>query len=265
MGPDFTNAPWTVGRIRIYPCKSLPGIDVSATELLPAGNLRHDREFALIDEDGRFMNAKRTAEIHRIDAQWELAARTVALSIIGTEDWKQFHLDADRDQLAAWFSDFFRTRLKFTENPNGGFPDDTEASGPTVVSTATWAAIANWFPGLDADEVRRRFRANIEIDGMEPFGEDRLYGLAGHLSPFRIGAATLMGSNPCQRCVVPTRDSRTGDAWSGFQKEFATHREATLPAWAEMSRFNHYYRLTVNTVVWNKEPQPICVGDPVSC
>ena len=33
----------------------------------------------------------------------------------------------------------------------------------------------------------------------------------------------------------------------GFSKTFAERRQATLPAWAEPARFNHYYRLAVNT------------------
>ena len=47
--------------------------------------------------------------------------------------------------------------------------------------------------------------ANLEFATAEPFWEDRLYGLAGSVVPFQIGTARLAGTNPCQRCVVPTR------------------------------------------------------------
>ena len=57
----------------------------------------------------------------------------------------------------------------------------------------------------------------------------------------------MEGTNPCQRCVVPTRDSLTGAASSGFATEFARRRAATLPPWADRRRFDHFYRLTVNT------------------
>ena len=46
---------------------------------------------------------------------------------------------------------------------------------------------------------------------------------------------------------MPTRNAETGEVIWGFSKTFAAERRATLPAWAEASRFNHFYRLAVNT------------------
>ena len=87
----------------------------------------------------------------------------------------------------------------------------------------------------------------IEIGGVEPFWEDRLVGPASEPVAFRIGESAWLGVNPCQRCVVPTRDSATGDAIPSFQKTFALAREKQLPTWAPRDRFNHFYRLAVNT------------------
>jgi len=95
--------------------------------------------------------------------------------------------------------------------------------------------------------VRRRFRANLEIGGVEPFWEDRLYARAGEALPFTIGELKLLGTNPCQRCAVPSRDPATGDVLPQFAKIFARQRERMLPGWAESSRFDHFYRLAVNT------------------
>ncbi len=259
---------WTLGRIWIYPIKSLPGIEVARSLLLPAGNLQHDREFALVDDDGRFMNAKRTPEIHRIRAQWDLPNWSVELSEDGSATGQhsvatRFHLDHDRATLGDWFSAFFEMPLKLIQQPVGGFPDDTDSPGPTVVSTASLQAVANWFPELNPDEIRHRFRANLELDGGEPFGEDRLVPGQEPTVPFQIGEATLFGTNPCQRCVVPTRSPETGNVVTGFQKRFAHQREAELPAWSNRARFNHFYRLSVNTAVRHAEPQLIRVGDPV--
>src|SRR5581483_2540325 len=99
---------------------------------------------------------------------------------------------------------------KLVENLVNGFPDDLNAPGPTVISTATLRTVASWFPGLTVDDMRLRFRANLEIDGVEPFWEDRLYGEQGESVTIRIGRVTIEGVNPCQRCVVPTRDPSTG-------------------------------------------------------
>jgi uncharacterized protein YcbX len=150
------------------------------------------------------------------------------------------------------------------EQPEGGFPDDTEAPGPTLISTATLAAVAGWFPTLSVESLRRRFRTNLEFTTAEPFWEDRLFGPAGSLVKFRIGEVTLAGTNPCQRCVVPTRDPETGEIYRRFTPEFSKRRELSLPDWAEASRFNHYYRLAVNTRGVDCPPNArIRVGDEI--
>jgi uncharacterized protein YcbX len=101
--------------------------------------------------------------------------------------------------------------------------------------------------------MRIRFRANLEIGGSEPFWEDRLYGEPDTIVAFRIGRVILHGTNPCQRCVVPTRVTATGEVQSEFSQIFRARRQDTLPDWAAVSRFNHYYRLAVNTQVPESE------------
>jgi uncharacterized protein YcbX len=62
---------------------------------------------------------------------------------------------------------------------------------------------------------------------------------------------------------VPPRDPDTGEILVGFQKRFSDRRRETLPAWAEPSRFDHFYRFTVNTVAPGQGGQALRVGDPV--
>ena len=87
--------------------------------------------------------------------------------------------------------------------------------------------------------------------------------LAGEDVLFRVGKVVLAGTNPCQRCVVPTRDTQTGEAWPRFVSTFTQQRQATLPAWAESSRFDHFYRLAVNTRLARGRGGMIHVGDAV--
>ena len=102
--------------------------------------------------------------------------------------------------------------------------------------------------------MRRRFRANLEIEGVPAFWEDRLYGSAGEAAALRIGDVTIEGVNPCARCTVPERNPETGEiADSAFAKIFADRRRETLPSWADKSRFDHYYRLSVNTRIHASE------------
>ena len=143
-----------------------------------------------------------------------------------------------------------------------GFPDDTVSPGATIVSTATLEAIASWYPELTIADIRRRFRANIEIAGVPAFWEDRLFGAPEKTVRFKIGNVEFRGVNPCQRCVVVTRDPLTGKPYPQFQKIFIEQRKNTLPQWTERSRFNHFFRLAVNTKLSSTEAgKKIRVGD----
>jgi hypothetical protein len=175
-----------------------------------------------------------------------LSRGVVTLSHVGEQT--AFHLERDLEALAHWFSGRLGDRVGIARDEAGGFPDDTGAHGPTVISAATLREVASWFPGMDVDEARRRFRANLEIDGVPAFWEDGLYGADRETARFRIGDVAFEGVNPCARCTVPSRDSRTGVIHeSGFAQIFAKRRAKTLPEWARRGRFDHFYRLSVNT------------------
>jgi len=252
-------------QIFLYPIKSLDGVAVEQGTILAGGSLAYDREFALFDADGQVVNAKRTAEIHKIRASFDLAQRTVTLWTL--EQWQPqtFHLDGDRPSLEAWFSAFFGEPITLQQDTHLGFPDDIQVAGPTIVSRASLEAVATWFPELSVAEIRRRFRANLELSEAPAFWEDCLYGEPQTPLLFQIGAVAFQGSHPCQRCIVPTRDAQKGDRTPKFQAHFATQRQATLPAWATPSHFNHYYRLTTNTQIPATEAgKTLQVGDLVS-
>lgn len=255
-----------LAKILIYPIKSLDGVEVTEVQLLPGGALKHDREFALFDEQGRFVNGKRTAKVHHLRSTYDLMARTVTLRIQDSDrPAETFHLDDDRSALATWFSDYFGYPVTFQQNLHMGFPDDTDASGPTVISTATLESVASWFPALEVEDIRQRFRTNLEIAQTSAFWEDLLFSETSQPVPFQIGTVELLGNNPCQRCVVPTRDHLTGQPYHNFQKSFIVQRQATLPDRAALSRFNHFYRLALNTKIFASETGKILrVGDAVS-
>jgi len=230
-----------VQSISLYPIKSLDPILVESARLLPSGALEHDREFALFDEQDKVINGKREARIHRVRAGYDLEKFSVTLN-----DSKAFHLVNDRREIEDWFRDFLGMGVSMKRNTQTGFPDDLESPGPTIVSSATLREVSAWF-GIDPQETRRRFRANIEIATDEAFWEDRLFGDADSTLEFRIGDVTILGVNPCQRCAVPSRDPSTGSVTPEFQRVFSEKRAEGLPPWATKSRFNHYYRLAVNT------------------
>ena len=252
-----------LARINIYPVKSLDGQSLEQATVLASGALAHDRRFAIRDRQGEFITAKRTPAVHLLRSKYDPDTNRLDLEVEGTPAVHTFDVDAERRELGRWLSDFFALPVELAEDPLAGYPDDTESPGPTVVSVATLETVAGWFAGLNVAEVRRRFRANLEIDDVEPFWEDRLVAEEGELVRFRVGRTEFFGTNPCQRCPVPTRNSYTGEVTREFGKIFSRHRQATLPAWAPAERFDHFYRLSTNTRGVASEEMTIRVGDEV--
>jgi uncharacterized protein YcbX len=238
--------------IRLYPVKALDPLLVSEARLAAGGALAGDRRFAMFDGEGKLVNGKRHPGVHGIRARFTPDAASVTVSAAahpetGAREQTFALAGEDIAPLERWLSGHLGQPIRLGRNDETGFPDDLEACGPTLVSTASLAEVAAWFPELTVESVRRRFRANLEIDGVPPFWEDRLFGPRGTAVRFRVGAVALLGSNPCQRCAVPPRDPDTGAISPGFQKRFSDRRRETLPAWAEPSRFDHFYRFTLNT------------------
>lgn len=238
-----------IAGISIFPIKSLDGVSVTEATVLESGALKHDREFAIVDQKGNFVNGKRNAKVHLLRSHFESDFKILTLQIQETEQKFVFHLDKERTALETWLGDYFGFPVKLEQNSITGFPDDTNASGPTIISTATLETVASWFPGVSVDDMRSRIRANLEIGGVPAFWEDQLFAQTGSSVRFQIGEVIFEGINPCQRCVVLTRDAITAQAYPNFQKIFVTQRKETLPDWVESSRFNHFFRLSVNTKV----------------
>ncbi|MEM6253750.1 MAG: MOSC N-terminal beta barrel domain-containing protein [Cyanobacteria bacterium P01_D01_bin.156] len=251
-----------VSRLFIHPIKSLDRVEMETVAVLNSGALSRDREFALFDQAGHFVNGKRNHKVHGLRSEFDLEADTVLLGVQGTEQTNKFHIHKERDALEAWLGDYFDSPIEIQQNLDTGFPDDTASPGPTIISTATLESIASWYPELDVEEIRLRFRTNIEISGVPPFWEDQLYTAAEGVVNFQIGDVQFMGINPSQRCIVVTRDSQTGKVYPKFQKTFITQRRETLPEWAERSCFNHFYRLAINTRLPASEAgKTISLGD----
>ena len=251
-----------VARICIYPIKSLDGVEVRQARVLQSGALECDRQFAIFDAQGKYVNAKRYAKIHLLRSKFDLESQIVSLQIQGS-DTEDFSLESETPRLEAWLSKFFGFNVKLRKNLITGFPDDTVSPGPTIVSTATLKEVASWYSDLTEEDIRRRMRTTIEIDGIPAFWEDKLFCESNNLINFKIGNLQFVGVNPCQRCVVPTRNAVTGKVNSDFQKIFINKRR-DLPEWVNKSRFNHYYKLAVNTRLASEVGnQVIKVGDEI--
>lgn len=284
----------TLSTIRVYPVKALDGLTVEAATLGRDGGLGPDRVVALVDADGDYVNGKNERAIHRVSARYDAAAGTVRLTPPAVEAAPTESVpapatfrvpglgDADADEtadgetgidddavvggpdaLASWVGDYlgYEVRAAVTEP---SYPDDTAASGPTLLSRATLSTVGDWFD-LSERAVARRFRPNLVVSGVPAFWEDRLYGDRSEHVRVRVGDATLDGVGPCRRCVVPARDPDTGAETEGFRERFLRRRTETLPEWSDGPRFEGAFRLAVNTAVPPAGREAtLAVGDPVT-
>lgn len=236
-----------LGRITIFPIKSLDGVPVETARITSGGILEKDRIYAIYDADGKVVNGKRTPRVHELRCEFDAKIAEARLWHDGKSP-VQFQLD-DLVPIGKWLSLFFGFQVDLRHESQKGFPDDPTAFGPTIVGEASLRLVQSWFPEMTLASARRRFRTNLELSDDEPFCEDRLYGAPEEFKPFQIGAVNFFGHNPCQRCVVPTRDQDTGQAIADFQKKFMQMRRERLPEWANPRRFNHFYRFAVNTSI----------------
>ena len=253
-----------LSRIVVYPVKSLDGVALPEARITAGGILEHDRVYALFDENEKVVNGKRTGRIQQLRSDFDPAFEEIQLWTAESSARIQFSL-TEPTKLNAWLSDFFGFAVHLGCEKKSGFPDDTGAPGPTLCSEASLHEIMSWYPGqMTLDRVRLRFRTNLELAQAEPFGEDKLFGAPDTHRPFQIGEVSFRGHNPCQRCVVPTRDPFTIEPIPGFQKRFMEMRQKTLPPWSERSRFNHFYRFAVNTSIPESENGKVLrLGDEV--
>jgi uncharacterized protein YcbX len=288
-----------IAELVAYPLKSNDGVALDRAELGSAGALRGDRTYALVEAGvdpheasvgggGGYVNGKSEPAVHGLRASYELGGLTDASTAdappadatptavtlsrparpeTGSDaDERRFALPDDADALEAWVGEYLGYAVDLVREPDGGLPDDRAARGPTVVARATLETVAGWFDAVaDATEMRRRLRPNVVLDDCPAFFEDRLFADRGEAVRFAAGDAELLGVNPCQRCAVPSRDPDTGAEIDGFRERFITNRRATLPDWTESDRFDHDFRLMVNTVVPEAQwGSTLAVGDEVT-
>ncbi|QDU82210.1 MOSC domain protein [Polystyrenella longa] len=246
-------------RIAVYPIKSLDPVWKDQVQVLPSGALEDDRRWAIVNEQGEFVNGKRESKVHQLRLTHFSHGEVSLQSETGH---LQADLVRDKNEVENYLSRYFGYPVTLEEDPETGFPDDLELGGPTLLSKSSVEEVCRWYDGLPYEETWRRFRANLEIEDAPPFWEDQLYSASGTV-PFSIGDVVFAGANPCARCIVPTRDPQSGVPIAGFTKTFMTRREQSLPDWAAKERFDHYYRLALNTIL-TSELSPDSMRDGTS-
>lgn len=250
-----------LARIRIFPVKSLDPLEVDRIDVVEAAGLAGDREYALSDAAGTLLTAKRLRDrILAVRAAYRERGRRVELR--SGDGSRSFRLPEDREAIEAWFAERLGQPVTLRRARGLGFFDDRDASGPTIIGNSTLRFVATSF-GLEPEECRRRFRANLEFAGFEAFEEDSLYGPPGAPVRFRVGGVEFLGIKPCARCIVPSLDSVSGAArHPDFAPRFATMRSRARYPQGRVAEYGHLYRLAVNTrLAPGQGGKALAVGD----
>ena len=233
--------------IRIYPVKSLPGIRQSVAQVMPKG-LQWDRRMMLVDDSGTFMSQRTLPKLSQfaleiqgdriritafdrtrgsIDLPLNVPASGSAITANVWED-EVTVLTAD-DSINEWFSTILDMPCRLV-----GFPEDQPRPvDPDYAPDCEIrnVSLADGYPllivsreslndlnsRLDQPVTIERFRPNLIIRGVEPYGEDELHR-------FRIGTSIFAGVKRCARCNLITIDPATAVAGQEPLKTLSSYR-----------------------------------------
>jgi uncharacterized protein len=213
----------SVIRLSMAPVKGLRLVQPGSVELARTG-IPADRRFHLVDDAGRLLGATQVHELLRVVPDYDPGTERLRLTFPdgtvvedGAADLGDvaitdvFGRVAEgrivRGPFADALSAFAGRPVQLVRTADGAAQD---AHPLTVVSSASvedLAARGRRTDGVDA----RRFRINVEVDGVRPYEED-----TWARALVRVGDATVRVLGQIPRCVVTTLGPDSGE------KDFAT-------------------------------------------
>ncbi len=229
--------------LHIYPLKGGRGIAVDQFDLDRFGP-RDDRRWMVVDPDGALVTQREFGRLCQVGAVPETASlrltapgqspltvprpRTGATTRV-VRVWDDHVGAVDLgDEAAQWLTGFLGapTRLVYC-------PDDAErTTDPDYDAVGSPVSFADGYPVLVVSEASladlntrlaaplpmNRFRPNIVVTGVEPFGEDGW-------RRFEVAGIPFDGVKLCARCPVPTTDQDTGERAPEPLRTMATFRK----------------------------------------
>jgi uncharacterized protein len=218
----------TLAGIHTYPVKSCRGIAHDSALLTSAG-LAHDREWMFATPDGQFITQRDEPQLARVEvalrdeALWLSADGAGKVSVpldldgprLGVTVWGDHCVGIDQgDGAAAWIGSLLGREARLMRfDPAAARRSDTAWTGeleaynrfsdgfPLLVVSR--ASLDDLNSRLEVAVPMDRFRPNLVLDGLPPFGEDEL-------DEIDCSGVRLRIVKPCARCVITTTDQRSG-------------------------------------------------------
>ena len=221
------------------PVKGLAVLQLDQCDLMEAG-ITGDREFFLVDENDRLVNAKGLGALQQIVPRYDREVGSLTLGFpdgttvsqevglngsLGAQFWGDtVEVRVVDGPWSEAISDFAGRDLRLVRAP-GPAPDRRRSGAATLLGTGSLHALARI---LGADEVdERRFRMNFGIDGLGEHEEDEWLGRR-----IRLGEAVVVPQGNVGRCAVTTQNPDTGAPDLNTLKALAAYRrviETTEP------------------------------------
>lgn len=215
--------------LNVYPVKSCRGIALTQARLTETG-FQHDREWLVTTPDGKFITQRERPLLAQIETALngdQLVLRNpkgaeLALPLNTTGHEVEVTCWRDRcaafdagDEAAAWLTEHLGKPSRLVRfDQRRKRPSATEwTQGVEALNQFSdgfpWLLISQ--ASLDELNTRlkqplpmNRFRPNIVVDGLAPFGEDEVH-------EFVAGNVRLRAVKPCTRCAITTTDQLTGE------------------------------------------------------
>lgn len=217
--------PLTLHSIHLYPIKSTLGYTVSQAVVTPQG-LNVDREFMLTEPNGKFITARKDAELYRFSAfpipfglyikhkdgsqlvvRYQDFMQTQDCEVWGTE----FQSLVACNKINQWFSEKMKREVQLrwvgerSQRKMKRFPQNSLsfADGYPLLLTNTQSLteLQNHCPH---PVQMAQFRSNIVINGHSPFEEQQW-------EQIQIGEVRFLHTKPCERCILTTRNPDTNE------------------------------------------------------
>ncbi|MHA7873550.1 MAG: MOSC domain-containing protein [Hyphococcus sp.] len=220
-----------VSSLHYYPIKGVRAVDCERADFDQRG-LAHDRRWLITDENGQSLTQRDHAVLARIDATvtgdgLRLACGDNTIDIAYPDDERRGVFKVWRDDVAAldagedasaWLSDLTGRSARLCFMDEKALRMSTEKWTPQtavnfadmhpflITTTASLHALNEAIAANGGEALgMERFRPNIVIDGAEAWAEDGWKVL-------RIGGHVIDVIIPCDRCVVTTKDQKTGES-----------------------------------------------------
>ncbi len=218
----------TITGLSIYPVKGCQAIHLDKMDVVNTGPL-YDRQWMIVDANGKFISQRTHPKLAVIVTRVYGGLLEISIPnhkpivVIPTDEGSIIEATLHKTTLqtveqsveaSCLLSDYLECDAKLvgfakdttrTVNPDYALPEGNQ----TLFSDAfpflmiSEESLEDLNARLESPMPMTRFRPNIVIKGLEPYGED-------HLKRFRIGEIVFSVAKPCTRCTVTTVDQDTG-------------------------------------------------------